>query len=172
MTKLEGRWCAFRILAVWLGLIVPSVLLGQHRPGRHEPSVARSRTPVYDVGTETRVAGVVVGVAPGGPATVVQAGAPDTQIKLLVDTSALNVVLAPPGFLADRSGQFRNGDTLDVIGSRVESGASTVILAREVRRRSLKRQLPAASVVTGMATRTSRIARRASGRRATLGAPV
>ena len=60
--------------------------------------------------------------------------APDTRITLRVDTATLHVVLGPAAFLAGSNVQLRNGDTLEVIGSRAQIADSPVILAREVRR--------------------------------------
>ena len=50
------------------------------------------------------------------------------------DADALRIHLGPSAFLTDQKVEIRNGDTLEVTGSRVTLGDAGVVLAREIRK--------------------------------------
>jgi hypothetical protein len=121
-------------------VFVPSTVVAQHGPGRHE----RGSGPAYDTTTEATFAGTVTGVKSGrslfsrllGVHTLGlgHKGVQEQQLLLKTDTETVQVHLGPAAFLREQKVEIRKGDTLEVIGSQVTVGASKVVLAREIRK--------------------------------------
>lgn len=114
-------------------VLVPSTVFSQDRP-------------TYDTTAEYTVTGVVDDLKGGRSAMywfskVHTLGfghmrAPDKQLLLKTDSETLAVQLGPAAFLDEKDVEIRKGDTLEVTGSRVTSGPSPVILARQLRKGS------------------------------------
>jgi len=86
--------------------------------------------PRYDPATVIDVTGTVVSVREAPP------GDPLTGVHLKVDTESetMDIYLGPADFLKEFEIVFSKGDTVQIVGSRVNLGAGHVLLAREVRK--------------------------------------
>lgn len=114
-----------------LGVLNPSTVCAQEGPG-------------YDPKSEATFKGTVTDVKGGRSALywfsrihtfgLGHMRAPDKQLLLKSDTETLEIQLGPSSFLADQKVEISEGDTLEVIGSRVTIGESQVVLAREMRK--------------------------------------
>lgn len=83
---------------------------------------------VYNPATVVDVVGTVTSIRQ------VSAGAPLAGLHATVQlkTGAVDVYLGPPDFLSFLKASFKAGERLEVVGSRVKSGNSDVILTRQV----------------------------------------
>jgi DNA/RNA endonuclease YhcR with UshA esterase domain len=82
--------------------------------------------PKYAKTSEVKVKGVVDEVKTATDGIV--------HLTLKTDKGSLDVVIAPEKFLKEMEITFAKGDALDVLGSQVVDGETTVLLAREVTR--------------------------------------
>jgi hypothetical protein len=127
-----------------LGVFVPSMVLGQHGPGRHGRGPGPHERPAYDAKSEATFKGTVADVKTGRSAldrliqihTLGQGrtGGQEKQLLLKTDTGTAEIELGPTAFLNEKKVEIRKGDTLEVTGSRVTIGESHVVLAREIRK--------------------------------------
>jgi hypothetical protein len=123
-----------------LGVFVPSTVFAQHGPSSHA-----QEGPPYDPNTEVTFTGTVADVNTGGPGRLGwlmrvhtlglgHSGTRETQLLVKTDTEAVRIHLGPTAFLKGKSVEIKEGDTLEVTGSRVTLGDAGVVLAREIRR--------------------------------------
>jgi hypothetical protein len=105
-----------------VAVFAPSTGFAQHGPGRHGPA-GPYKGPAYDTSSEAIFKGTVADVKTGGQ---------ETQLLLKTDTGTVVIHLGPAAFLTQKA--IRNGDTLEVTGSRVTIGEAQVVLAREIRK--------------------------------------
>ena len=115
----------------------------QHQIGADRQMRPERRPPAYDTQTETTITGAIQdlkdgGGRAGGPGPMAipdrTLGIHDRFFMLKIGKETVEVRLAPTAFLAEMNVDIRNGDTVEVIGSRVRVGKSEVLLAREIRK--------------------------------------
>ncbi len=84
--------------------------------------------PAYNPATAVAISGTVTGVR------VVPAGQPLEGVHLAVKTKTgtVEVYLAPKNFMDFLKSNYVPGDEVEITGSRVKSGNSDILLAREV----------------------------------------
>ena len=123
------RWFTVGVIALWsFGVFVPSTVFAQHGAGMHGPgSAQQQQAPAYETKSEATFTGTVADVNTGGPGRL-------TQLLLKTVTGTVLIHLGPTLFLEAKSVEIREGDTLEVTGSRVTLGDAPVVLAREIRR--------------------------------------
>ena len=141
----KNQWFTIGLVAgVAIGLFAPATIDAQHGPTPHAAGSSQqphgpgqhpsgATTAAYDITTEVTLTGSVVyvnAVAHGSSATAAQ----DGTLMLRTDSGTVDVQLAPAAFLAEKKVKIAKGDTIAVIGSRVTSGDSQVLLARELRK--------------------------------------
>lgn len=113
----------------------------------HDVSVRR----VYDAegapddpNKEVTVTGTVADVNTGGPGRLGwlmrvhtlglgHKGAQETQLLVNTDKGAVQIHVGPTAFLKQKGVKIKEGDTVEVIGSRVARGEAELVLAREIR---------------------------------------
>lgn len=108
---------SFKLVSV-VALIVTAMFLSL--------SAQTPSTPKYSKSSEVKVKGVVDEVQTGTDGIV--------HLMLKTDKGSIDVVIAPEKFLKEMEITFAKGDELEVLGSQVASGETTVLLAREVTR--------------------------------------
>jgi DNA/RNA endonuclease YhcR with UshA esterase domain len=153
---IKKQWFPIGLVMVSaIGLFAPTTTVAQHGPTPHAAGSSQQQqgpgqhpggatAAPYDVKTEVRLTGTVVhvnAVAHGSSATA----AHDGTLMLKTDTGTVDVQLAPAAFLAEKKVKIAKGDTIEVFGSRVTSGDSQVLLARDIRKGSTSWTLRAAS---------------------------
>lgn len=141
------QWFTIGLVAVSaIGLFAPATTVAQHGPTPHAAGSSQQQqgpgqhpggatAAPYDVKTEVRLTGTVVHVnaaAHGSSAPAAQ----DGTLMLRTDSGTVDVQLAPAAFLAEKKVKIAKGDTVEAIGSRVTSGDSQILLAREIRKGS------------------------------------
>ena len=116
----------FRIPAL---LILLAAMVIPHAAGGGQTPAAEPR---YDPATTVELSGVVVATRE------VPRGGALHGLHLVVEDGRENVdiYLGPADFMKQFDFTFAKGDQVDVTGSRVKWGGTTVVLAREVRRQS------------------------------------
>jgi hypothetical protein len=127
-----------------LGVFVPPTVLAQHGPGGHGRGPGPHDRPAYDATSEATFKGTVADVKTGRSAldrliqihTLGQGrtGVPEKQVLLRTDSGTVEIHLGPTAFLNEKKVEIREGDTLEVTGSRVTIGESDVVLARDIRK--------------------------------------
>jgi hypothetical protein len=129
-----------------LGVFAPSTVFAQHGPDRHGPDSVQRRHegPAYDTTSEATFKGTVADVKTGRSALywlsrihtlgLGHTGVQEKQLLLRTDTGTVEIHLGPTAFLTEKKVEIREGDTLEVSGSRVTIGESQVVLAREIRK--------------------------------------
>jgi hypothetical protein len=145
-------WPTLGVLALSAaGVCVPTIGLAQHGPGRHglgtsqqEHGTATHAGPVYDPTSEVTFQGVVEDVKSGRSVLsrvlgihtfgVGPKGMHEKVLLLKTGTETIAIRLAPTAFLKEQRVEIGEGDTLEVIGSRVAMGDAHVVLAREIRK--------------------------------------
>jgi hypothetical protein len=108
------------------------------------PSTVCAQDPDYDLKSETTVTGTVADVKGGRSALywfsrihtlgLGHMRAPEKRLLLRTDTEMVEIQLGPSVFLTNQKVEISDGDTLEVIGSRVTIGESQVVLARQLRK--------------------------------------
>lgn len=103
-----------------------------------------SRGPAYDTKTEATFKGTVADVKSGRSALywfsrihtlgLGHMGAPEKRLLLKTDTETVEIQLGPTALLTEKKVEIREGDTLEVTGSRITIGEPHVVLAREIRK--------------------------------------
>ena len=84
----------------------------------------------YDRGSEVAVRGTVVQVRDMARDPIPHG----TYLVLQTLTNTIYVHLGPQGRLGQRGAAFSTGESVEVVGSLVHRGGSTILLAREVRK--------------------------------------
>src|SRR5262249_366903 len=115
----------------------PDFVQNQQGSGPHEGSA-------YDTKTEVTFKGIVAHVKTGRSALywlfriktlgLVKIREQEKQLLLKTDRGMVHIQLGPAAFLTDKKLEIRKGDSLEVTGSRVTTGKSQVVLAREIRK--------------------------------------
>ncbi len=117
----------FRSCALLLGMAVLMAMIARGgQPGAVEE-------PRYDTGTVVSVSAAVTDLRE------VPRGGMLPGLHLIVTTdkdSSLEVFVAPMTYLKELQVAYARGDRLEITGSKVKSGAGTIMLVREVRRDS------------------------------------
>ena len=148
---LRNQRIAFGVLMLSsIGLFWPVLSFAQHGPNaaQHQLGADRQMRPerrplAYDTQTETTITGTIQdlkdgGGRAGGPGPMAipdwTLGIHDRFFMLKTGEETVEVRLAPTAFLAEKNVDIRNGDTVEVIGSRVRVGKADVLLAREIRK--------------------------------------
>jgi hypothetical protein len=127
------RWFTVGVSALWsFGVFGPSTVFAQEGP-------------LYDSKSEATITGTVADVSTGGPGRLGwlmrvhtfglgHKGTGETQLRVKTDTDTVEIHLGPTAFLKGKSVEIREGDTLEVTGSRVMLDGARVFLAREIRK--------------------------------------
>lgn len=145
---IKRQWFTVGIVTLSsIGVLASPTIFAQHGPVPHAAGASQqqgpgqhldSATPApYDVKTEVRLTGVVVhvnAVVHGGGSS--RMAAQESTLILKTDAGTFDVQLAPAAFLAEKKVKIAKGDTVELIGSRVTTGDSEVVLAREIRKGS------------------------------------
>jgi hypothetical protein len=96
--------------------------------------------PMYDVKTETTLAGTVEEVKVidqmmgGGRGRGAGMGMGGTHLVLKTGDERIEVHLGPSAFLKERGIEIAQGDAVEVVGSRVTIEGSEALIARELRK--------------------------------------
>ena len=115
----------FGPIASVLGAILSSVVIafGQQTPNR------RSRAAIYDPGTEVTVNGTVQAVK-----TVEgRRGFAGTHLTLKSNDAVYDVHLGPSSFIEEKGFSFKNGDQVEVTGSKLKFDGVDSIIARQLK---------------------------------------
>lgn len=109
--------CIRGMVLVVLTLAFVSIGLAQKTPA-----------PKYDKATETKITSAIQDVK------VITAENGQERVVLVIKDGeqTVEVYVAPKSFLADMSTEFAKGDQVDITGSKVKVGDTTMMLAREV----------------------------------------
>jgi hypothetical protein len=128
-----------------LSVFVPAAAFAQQGSDAGGPgAIQQPQGPAYDTKSEATFKGTVEDVK-GGPSALYwfsrihtlgmgHMRAPDKELLLKTDTETLEIQLGPSAFLRNQKVEISDGDTLEVIGSRLTTGDSQVVLAREMRK--------------------------------------
>ena len=134
------------------GVSAPSSVFAEQ--GRISPETASARSqenpdppdgPLYDAQSETTFIGTVTDLNTGGPGRLGwlmrvhtfgfgHKSANETHLLLKTDTDTVRIFVGPNAFVDDRKLEIKEGDQISVTGSRVASGGSQIVLAREIRK--------------------------------------
>ena len=145
---MKSLWLPGIVIASSFGMTAPVVLAqygsgGQHGAGTaaQHPQAAASpalQVPAYDTRTEATLTGTVENVTTTdrslGPGGGMGMGTQERQFTLKTGTGTIDVRLGPHDFVNKQKVRIAQGDTVEVIGSRVTVGESEVVLARELRK--------------------------------------
>jgi hypothetical protein len=99
------------------------------------PGTGRGASPMYDVKTETTIRGTVESVQ-----TVTGAGARGgrglggTHLTVKTEKETLGVHVGPTTYLTEKGITFAQGDTLEILGSRVTIDEEPVVIARRIKK--------------------------------------
>ena len=119
-TTVESRSCLTPFLPLLFASLCLTPALAQKA---QEPS-----PPKYDLHTETKMKGTVeeVKLPPKSNDKEI------VHLLLKTATDTVDAYLCPKSFLDDMGVSFRNGDEINLTGSKVKQGEADLILAREV----------------------------------------
>jgi hypothetical protein len=135
------RWFTVGVVALWsFGMFVPATVFAQHGPSSHA-----QEGPLYDPNTEVTFTGTVADVNTGRPGRLGwlmrvhtlglgHSGTREMQLLVKTETETVQIHLGPTAFLKGKNVEIKEGDTLEVTGSRVTLGDPGVVLAREIRK--------------------------------------
>jgi len=116
----KGGQMKTKLLIVMMALAVTAAL-AQGRRGR-------GPGPGYDPKTETTISGTIDQInqqdsfCPGG----------GTHLVVKTDKGSMEVRLGPTKFIEDQKFELKKGDTVQVIGSKLDSKAGEFLIARQV----------------------------------------
>ncbi len=98
-----------------------------------QPRAGMRNMPMYDPATETTLTGTVDSVQqfPGACCRGYQSG---THVTVKTDAGPTEVHLGPTTFLTKHELSFAKGDKIEVTGSKVKSGDTSFVIAREVKK--------------------------------------
>lgn len=90
-------------------------------------------TPVYDAKTELTLRGTVEAVKTV-PGRIGRRSVQGTHVVLKTSNETMEVHVGPSAFLKEVEFEVGNGDTVEIVGSRVKVDGVDVLLAREIRK--------------------------------------
>lgn len=94
----------------------------------------RQGAPMYDTKSEGTFTGTVEAVENVTPAGAGRRSLGGTHLTLKTGTETLTVHLGPTAFLASQKVEVKEGDTVEILGSRVTIEGEPVVLARQVKK--------------------------------------
>jgi hypothetical protein len=90
---------------------------------------------MYDVTTETTIVGTIERIE-----TVTGTGCPGcagwggTHVVVNTEKEPITVLMGPTRYLAEKAITFANGDSVEVLGSRVTINSQPVLIARQIKK--------------------------------------
>ncbi len=117
-------------MKIRLGLAFVFLLSSAMLSFAQAPSGTAQRTRNYDPSTETTMKGTVAAVTQ----QTGRSGGTGTHLTLKTTDTSIQVHVGPSAYLEKQGFSFRNGDEIEVTGSKVKMGNQDVLLAREIKK--------------------------------------